>query len=637
MDWQRGWRTARAWMAGLVLGSLLAACGGGGGSEPAAAPTSPPAPPAAPQITAQPQPRSAADGATASFSVSASGSGLAYQWQRNGTAVAGATAAALDLAAVTLADDGARFRVVVSNTGGSVTSNEVTLTVTPVAPTITTTPAAATVTAGQTAGFSVTAAGSAPLAYQWLRDGSAIAGATTASYTTPATALVDDGALFAVRVSNAAGTITSAAARLTVQQAPVAPQITAQPQAATVTAGQTASFEVTASGTAPLAYQWRRNGTAIAGATSARYTTPATTTADSGAVFSVVVSNAAGNMTSAGATLTVLPAPQASGQARLVFGTGHVVALRADGRVLAWGLNNVGQLGGGAAIAGTHARDVPTTASAVAAGQFESLALGGDGLLRGWGRKFGGTTIIGGDAADAGTDVTTPATGGWPGGITHVVTGTANAFGFALRNDGTVWHMPGTATAIAGGFSQAARQVPGLPAVAALGGAVSNDPLAIGRDGSVWFIRVLGAGAGSWQASIAQVSGLSGIVAGRCQGVGCIALDSAGTVRDFALGGSSAPRVVAGLPVIVQVSSTGNSFLALDREGRVWQWNAGATPQQVAGVDSVVEVAGGLQTVLVRRADGSVWGWGANNFGELGLSAPPSSTMPVQVPGINLN
>ncbi|MFN9746277.1 MAG: hypothetical protein ACK57B_11595 [Betaproteobacteria bacterium] len=617
----------------MLLAAGLAACGdhGGGGGE--AAPALPPPP----VITTQPQAQNVADGATANFAVTASGSGLSYQWQRGSTVIPGASGATLGLPAVGLADDGARFRVVVSNSGGSVTSSEALLTVTPVAPSIATGPAPATVTAGQTATFTAVAAGSAPLAYRWLRDGAEIAGATAASFTTATLALADDGARYAVRVTNAAGSVTSAAAVLTVQPAPVAPQITAQPQAATVTAGQTATFEVIATGTAPLAYQWRRNGTAIAGATSAGYTTPATTPSDSGAVFSVVVSNAAGNVTSAGAALSVLPAPQASGQARLVFGTGHVVALRADGRVLAWGLNNVGQLGGGAAIAGTNARDVPTTASAVAAGQFESLALGSDGLLRGWGRKFGSTTIIGGDAANTGTDVTTPATGGWPGGVTHVVTGTGNSFGFALRNDGTVWHMPGTATAIAGGFSQAARQVAGLPAVAALGGAVSNDPLAIGRDGSVWFIRVLSAGAGSWQASIAQVSGLSGIVAGRCQGFGCIALDSAGTVRDFALGGSSAPRVVAGLPVIVQVSSTGNSFLALDREGRVWQWNAGATPQQVVGIDNVVEVAGGLQTVLVRRVDGSVWGWGANTFGELGLSAPSSTTTPVQVQGINLN
>src|SRR5260221_3309009 len=85
----------------------------------------------------------------------------------------------------------------------------------------------------------------------------------------------------------------------------VYPAITMQPASETVTTGQTASFGVTATGAAPLSYQWQKNGTAIAGATSSSYTTPATTSADNGAQFTVVVSNTAGNATSNAATLTV--------------------------------------------------------------------------------------------------------------------------------------------------------------------------------------------------------------------------------------------------------------------------------------------------------------------------------------------
>jgi hypothetical protein len=62
---------------------------------------------------------------------------------------------------------------------------------------------------------------------------------------------------------------------------------------------------VTASGTAPLSYQWTKNGAPIGGATAATYTTPATTSVDQGEQFSVTVSNAAGNATSNSATLTV--------------------------------------------------------------------------------------------------------------------------------------------------------------------------------------------------------------------------------------------------------------------------------------------------------------------------------------------
>jgi hypothetical protein len=86
-----------------------------------------------------------------------------------------------------------------------------------------------------------------------------------------------------------------------------APSITAQPTNQTVTAGQTATFSVTAAGTTPFSYQWQKSTTPITGATSASYTTAATTTSDSGSQFSVVVSNAIGSATSNAATLTVNP------------------------------------------------------------------------------------------------------------------------------------------------------------------------------------------------------------------------------------------------------------------------------------------------------------------------------------------
>ena len=87
--------------------------------------------------------------------------------------------------------------------------------------------------------------------------------------------------------------------------APVAPSIITQPSSKTITAGQTATLSAGASGTAPLSYQWQKNGTAISGATSSSYTTPAETTSDTGAQFTVVVSNSVGNVTSNAATLTV--------------------------------------------------------------------------------------------------------------------------------------------------------------------------------------------------------------------------------------------------------------------------------------------------------------------------------------------
>jgi hypothetical protein len=84
-----------------------------------------------------------------------------------------------------------------------------------------------------------------------------------------------------------------------------APKIQDQPENRTVLVGQTAIFSVTATSTAPLTYQWHKGTTEISGANSASYVTPSTTGSDNGAQYSVVVSNSAGNTTSAMATLTV--------------------------------------------------------------------------------------------------------------------------------------------------------------------------------------------------------------------------------------------------------------------------------------------------------------------------------------------
>ena len=85
-------------------------------------------------------------------------------------------------------------------------------------------------------------------------------------------------------------------------------QITTQPANQTVSGGQSAIFSVTAAGSAPLQYQWQKNGTAIAGATGSSYTTAAAVNGDNGSNFTVVVTNAAGSMTSNPATLTVTAA-----------------------------------------------------------------------------------------------------------------------------------------------------------------------------------------------------------------------------------------------------------------------------------------------------------------------------------------
>jgi len=174
-----------------------------------------------------------------------------------------------------------------------------------------------TVTAGHSAGFSVTATGTAPLSYQWSENGTPISGATGSSYSLSATTS-DNGASFQATVTNSAGSATSNAAKLTVTPAVTPPAITSQPASLIVTAGQSAAFSVKATGTAPLNYQWSKNGAPISGATGSSYSLSATTS-DNGASFQATVTNSAGSVTSNAATLTVNESKPSAGSYNTSF------------------------------------------------------------------------------------------------------------------------------------------------------------------------------------------------------------------------------------------------------------------------------------------------------------------------------
>jgi hypothetical protein len=262
-----------------------------------------------PSISTQPANRSNNYGTTAAFTVSATGTSLNYQWQKNGANLAnggnvsGATTATLTLTSITQNDE-ANYRVIVSNTAGSVTSSVATLTV--VQPIITTQPQDVAVVAGTSANFTVGATGAAPLSYQWRKNGGNISGATT-SFFTIASAQSADAGNYSVVVSNPYGSATSSTATLTIT---VPPTITTQPASRTNNAGTTATFTVAANGGA-LSYQWRKdganlsNGGKISGATTATLAVSMVTLDEEGS-YSVVVANTAGSITSSAATLTVL-------------------------------------------------------------------------------------------------------------------------------------------------------------------------------------------------------------------------------------------------------------------------------------------------------------------------------------------
>jgi hypothetical protein len=265
--------------------------------------------PVAPIITSQPQDISVSEGQTATFSVRATGTApLNYQWKKNGLDVGG-NSDTYTTPATMMADDGAKFRVVVTNVAGSEISRDALLTVSaaPLQPVITAEPQDTSVIEGQTATFRVEATGTAPLTYQWKKNGLDVGG-NSDTYTTPATNIGDDGAKFRVVVTNPAGSATSREALLRVTTTPVAPEITAHPQDTAVFDGQTATFSVTATGTAPLSYQWRKNGSNV-GNNSPTYTTQITTPGDYGSKITVIVTNSAGYAVSNEATLRVNPNP----------------------------------------------------------------------------------------------------------------------------------------------------------------------------------------------------------------------------------------------------------------------------------------------------------------------------------------
>ena len=185
---------------------------------PTPTPSSTPTPvPGVPSITTQPANTTVNMGEIATFTVRATGTPpLHYQWRKNGGNIPGATRSSYTTPATVAADNGGIFSIAVSEFTGSVNSNNATLTVR-IPPTITTQPGDQTVRAGQTARFSVTATGTPPFHCQWTKNGVNITGAIRASYTTPPTTAVDNGALFAVTVSNLAGNVTSNNATLIVQ------------------------------------------------------------------------------------------------------------------------------------------------------------------------------------------------------------------------------------------------------------------------------------------------------------------------------------------------------------------------------------------------------------------------------------
>ena len=266
-------------------------------------------------ISVQPVNVTQCEGTTAMFSVTATGTGLTYQWRRDGVnlsntpAISGVYTSTLTINNIQTANEGT-YDVVVSGTCVPATSNGAVLAVDD-KPVITLQPVSVVQCEGTMAIYSVTATGTG-LGYQWRKGGVAlvnggdISGATTATLNIANIETLDEGS-YDVIITGTCGTVTSSVVQLTVDDNVV---ITVQPVDVTQCEGTLASFTVSATGTGPLSYQWRKGGVAltdggnITGSSTTNLRISNILPADE-ALYTVVVTGKCTGATSAGALLNV--------------------------------------------------------------------------------------------------------------------------------------------------------------------------------------------------------------------------------------------------------------------------------------------------------------------------------------------
>jgi hypothetical protein len=312
---------------------------------------------AAPTIDLSPRPRTVTAGNAATFTVAATGTPpLHFDWQRDGASLGAPNSASYTTPATTLADSGATFSVLITDSTGSAPSAATFLTVNPSAPTPFATWAAAIANPADRSASATPAgdgvpnllkytlglppaqpaspallpqlapsAGATVFRFARARHATAVAATveksttlSAGSWTDVAAAKIADDGAFETWEAPIASADSRALYRLRVSTTTdLAPAITTAPASATVAAGGAPTFTVAATGTGPLTYQWRRNGALIAGATGASYTPPTVTAPDDGARFTVLVTGPGGTIASSEAILTVTPASRTTTYTRL--------------------------------------------------------------------------------------------------------------------------------------------------------------------------------------------------------------------------------------------------------------------------------------------------------------------------------
>ena len=262
-------------------------------------------PTATPLIINQPQNQSTTTGNNSTFCVALKDAGnYNYQWQRNEQNIQGANLNCYTINSVTSELNGGRYRVIVSNSAGTIISDNATLTVvTPPPPSIDTQPAPKTVQEGNNASFSVFASGEGSLVYQWQFNEQNLPGATSATLNLTGVKLNTAGR-YRVLVSSQYGVTISDTVSLTVNANPP-PSIVTQPLSRTPAEGTQVSLTVTATGLGSLTYQWQINNQNIPGATSSTLVLSAVRPSANGN-YRVIIGNPYGTTISTEAIVTVV-------------------------------------------------------------------------------------------------------------------------------------------------------------------------------------------------------------------------------------------------------------------------------------------------------------------------------------------
>lgn len=292
---------------------------------------------------------------------------------------------------------------------------------------------------------------------------------------------------------------------------------------------------------------------------------------------------------------------------RISAGDAHVLALKADGTVRAWGSDDFGQLGIGTPISSplpVQVAGIPTI-SAIAAGFAFTVAVDAGGNVWTWGGNAFGQ-LGDGTTADRATPKMVPGLGG----VTAVAAG--EAFVVALKSDGSVWTWGSNGSGQLGtnnpaGQTTSPAQVGGLPKIVAVA-VGSYHALAVASDGSLWV----------W------------------------GYNNDGELGDGTYNNSPVPEKNLGISGVVAVDGGQTHSLAVKSDGTVWAWGNNGnsqlgdgtttlrlTPVQTLNIANATSVAAGGFYSMARTADGKVWAWGNNYAGNLGTG---SETDDVAVP-----